>query len=486
MRCSEAKRRLTEHWLTTPTEAQDQELLQHLQVCPACARHAAAIRSLRQDFAAARQDYAEGGLPFPFLKTRVEAQVASSASSMNKKEKSLMSTLMNNFKKRPKLTATIGVVALLTAFLALIPFTFERTVGYEVAVAGVDRDLALDSNKVSALLTKLGMQDAEVDVANCEATCNLIIKKLKSQEDADLVAAAFSAGDSVSIQCEVIKLSGEESGSLLNHVKKTITLGAKGGADSGELHEILVERLGDACYGNAFVWMQCLSDSMAQYSLTADGDSVISRKLAWSVAGSDSQGVVIKKSLIMGKASGSDSTALCVVIQGAGDGSLEDICANLELENGEINEEVLQKLKDMGCDVTIETSENGSAKKIEIKCENVPGQDGGEGGGDSSAKESADENLPAGFALEQNYPNPFNPTTSISFSLPSAQHVKLEIYNVQGQKVRTLVDEMRSAGEHSIEWDATSDAGDKVASGVYFYRLTAGDYVISKKMTLLK
>jgi len=486
MRCSEAKRRLTEHWLTTPTEAQDQELLHHLQVCPACARHAAAIRSLKQDFAAARQDYAEGGLPFSFLKTRIEAQVTSYANPMKSKEKSLMATLMNNLKRRPKLSATFGVVALLTAFLALVPFTFERTVGYEVAVAGVDKGLALDNDRVSALLTKLGMEEAEVDVTDCEATCNLIIKKLKSQEDADLVAAAFSGGDSISIQCEVIKLTGEESGSLLDHVKKTITFQAKGVADSEDVHEILVERLGEACYGNAFVWMQCLSDSMVQYSITADGDSVISRKLALSVTGSDSQGVVIQKSLVIGNASGSDSTALCVVIKGTGDNNLEDICANLELENGEINEEVLQKLKDMGCDVTIETSEDGTTKKIEIKCENVQGQDGGEDGGDGAAKESAEGNLPEGFALDQNYPNPFNPTTTISFSLPSAQHVTLEIYNVQGQKVRTLIDEVRSAGEHAIEWDATSDAGDRVASGVYFYRLTAGEYVVSKKMTLLK
>ncbi len=484
MRCSEAKRRLTKYWLTMPTEAQDQELLHHLQVCPACARRAAAIRSLKQDFAAAREDHVGGGLPFSFLKTRVEAEVASHASPMKNKEKSLMSTLMNNLKRRPKLSATFGVVALLTAFLTLVPFTFERTVGYEVAVAGVDRDLALDSNKVSALLTALGMEDAEVDVTDCEETCNLIISKLDSEKDAGLVAAAFSKSYNFSIQCQVrvVKEMGEYSASLLDHVKKTITLQAKGGADSEDVHEILVERLGDACYGNAFVWMQCLSDSMAQYSLTADGDSMISRKLAWSVAGSDSLGVVIKKSLVMGNASGSDSTALCVVIQGTCDSSLEDICGNLELENGEINEEVLQKLRDMGCDVTIETSEDGTTKKIEIKCEDVQGEDGGDG----AAKESADENLPAGFALEQNYPNPFNPTTMISFSLPSAQHVTLEIYNVQGQKVRTLIDEVRGAGEHAIEWDATSYAGDRVASGIYFYRLTAGDYVVSKKMTLLK
>ena len=80
-----------------------------------------------------------------------------------------------------------------------------------------------------------------------------------------------------------------------------------------------------------------------------------------------------------------------------------------------------------------------------------------------------------------NFPNPFNPTTEISFSLPWASHVKLEIFNVMGQKVATLVDGRREAGEHVVQWD-----GSAVASGVYLYRLQTGDFVDTKKMILLK
>lgn len=96
-------------------------------------------------------------------------------------------------------------------------------------------------------------------------------------------------------------------------------------------------------------------------------------------------------------------------------------------------------------------------------------------------KQSGDESLPTEFSLGQNYPNPFNPATEISFSLPSASHVKLEIFNVMGQKVATLVDGQVEAGEHIVKWD-----GSKAASGVYLYRLQADDFVDTKKMILLK
>jgi len=86
-------------------------------------------------------------------------------------------------------------------------------------------------------------------------------------------------------------------------------------------------------------------------------------------------------------------------------------------------------------------------------------------------------NLPTEFSLSQNYPNPFNPTTKINFSLPSAADVKLEIYNIMGQKVTTLIDGKREAGEHVVQWD-----GSDVASGIYFYRLETSGFTDTKKL----
>lgn len=94
--------------------------------------------------------------------------------------------------------------------------------------------------------------------------------------------------------------------------------------------------------------------------------------------------------------------------------------------------------------------------------------------------------LPNRFALLQNIPNPFNPTTVIAYDVPSASHVSLRIYDVSGQLVRTLVDEHRPAGHHTVRWDGTTTRGTQAATGVYFYRMTAGSFTSTRKMVLLK
>jgi hypothetical protein len=98
----------------------------------------------------------------------------------------------------------------------------------------------------------------------------------------------------------------------------------------------------------------------------------------------------------------------------------------------------------------------------------------------------ADATVPKSFAIAQNYPNPFNPTTEISFSLPCASHTRLDIYNIKGRKVRTLIDEYRPAGNHVVMWEGSDSNGKPVATGVYFYHIEAGDFTASKKMLLLK
>jgi len=100
--------------------------------------------------------------------------------------------------------------------------------------------------------------------------------------------------------------------------------------------------------------------------------------------------------------------------------------------------------------------------------------------------ELVDANIPATFELAQNYPNPFNPSTEIRFSLPKAADVKLEVYDITGRMVKTLVNENLSAGSHRVNWNASGENGQKVSSGVYLYRITAGEFVSAKKMVLLK
>ena len=94
---------------------------------------------------------------------------------------------------------------------------------------------------------------------------------------------------------------------------------------------------------------------------------------------------------------------------------------------------------------------------------------------------------PTAFSLADNFPNPFNPATTIKYALPQAADVELTVYNVIGQPVRTLVAEHQSAGRYAVEWDATNDRGHSLSSGMYFYRLQAGEeFREVKKMLLLK
>jgi hypothetical protein len=96
------------------------------------------------------------------------------------------------------------------------------------------------------------------------------------------------------------------------------------------------------------------------------------------------------------------------------------------------------------------------------------------------------DGLPKEYALDQNYPNPFNPTTQLAFALPKAGHVRMDVFNVLGQKVTTVVDGEYPAGNHTVTWDGTNSSGGSVSSGVYFYRIEADSFSKTRKMMLLK
>jgi hypothetical protein len=94
--------------------------------------------------------------------------------------------------------------------------------------------------------------------------------------------------------------------------------------------------------------------------------------------------------------------------------------------------------------------------------------------------------MPTRFELSQNYPNPFNPSTTIRFALPVPQRVLIDVVNILGQRVTTLIDDDMPAGNNQVTWDGTDDFGRQVASGVYFYRLRTDKFQNNKKMVLLK
>jgi len=89
--------------------------------------------------------------------------------------------------------------------------------------------------------------------------------------------------------------------------------------------------------------------------------------------------------------------------------------------------------------------------------------------------------IPEAFHLNQNYPNPFNPSTKIKFLLPKSETVEIDVYNAIGQWIKTLLNQKLPAGQHELEFNASD-----LASGLYYYRISAGDFTDIKKMVLLK
>ncbi|MDH3252014.1 MAG: T9SS type A sorting domain-containing protein, partial [Ignavibacteria bacterium] len=100
--------------------------------------------------------------------------------------------------------------------------------------------------------------------------------------------------------------------------------------------------------------------------------------------------------------------------------------------------------------------------------------------------QNVNESVPSRYALAQNYPNPFNPSTIIRYSLPADGNVSLKVYDVAGREIATLVNDFRSAGTYEARFDAGSVGGKALASGVYYYQVTAGSFRETKKMLLLK
>ena len=104
----------------------------------------------------------------------------------------------------------------------------------------------------------------------------------------------------------------------------------------------------------------------------------------------------------------------------------------------------------------------------------------------TTTAETDEFSIPKEIYLEQNYPNPFNPTTTISFKIPKNSKVLLEIFDIFGKRIKTLLNSELNAGKYSFEWNGTDENGNQVASGIYFYRLIAGKNSITKKMTLIR
>lgn len=121
-----------------------------------------------------------------------------------------------------------------------------------------------------------------------------------------------------------------------------------------------------------------------------------------------------------------------------------------------------------------------------FKPEYLPGEGGKCWPVDALAADDDEGAVPYTYGLQQNYPNPFNPSTTVLYSLAKKAEVKLIVYNVLGQQVKTLVNGEQEANEYEVIWHGDDDRGHGVASGIYFYRLVTDEFVATKKMVLMR
>jgi hypothetical protein len=164
----------------------------------------------------------------------------------------------------------------------------------------------------------------------------------------------------------------------------------------------------------------------------------------------------------------------------------------LELVSGQSAEEFPVIVQSSGEPLTISWNHRSAGLTAMLRAGSLRVPLGGEGnvtipaGAPVSLVLGGEPSIPETYVLLQNYPNPFNPSTTIRYGLPAAGPVTLKVYNLLGQEVKTLVDEVQEAGFRTVEWDSRNNGNGLVGSGVYFYELRAGSFVQERKMLLLK
>ncbi len=478
MRCFEARRRLNE---ITSADA-DAELLRHIEECPACARLAEAERLMATAFLKASDVDALALPTLEHLRQGVDSRLRL-AQRTAIKEPTLMDTIKQQVRSRSRLGIGLGIALATFFFLTLIPFAFEKTIGYEVAFAGVDESLALNDDGLTQFLLKLGVKGAKFDVSDCDKVCNVKVTNLQSLDDARLVQAAFKKLDSVVVVKDVSEIRGEAKGSALKAV--IYELGLSGECSSRSEHElqcIVTERCADSGLCDIVLF-----NSKARGTITTDADGksqMIIDCLVDSIK-ADCCAAGTLQCIVGAGCQAGNVDSLPMALQTMLNGSGMDHVRLL----GDIDDETLESLKEKGISVERTEGPDGSpiftltwgGKTCSAHCESSI-----ESEGEDQVKKSSTTSLPEAYSLAQNYPNPFNPTTTIEYTVGHSGPVSLDVINVKGQIVRHLVDRAMPAGTHSVQWDATNERGERVSSGVYFYRLVAGDFAETKSMTLLK
>jgi hypothetical protein len=216
MRCHDAKNRIDDLATSGIVWTTDATLVEHIEQCPTCAEYAVVSDKLSGLITAGREDDAVGATPIEMQRQQVEARAASSKRPTRTRTVAWSWLPDLSMTHRPVLRAGIATMVLLITAVSIIPFTFHRTVGYDLNFDGVDHQLVHDDELICELLTDLGLLEAGVDRCGCDATaCCLSILDLKSEQEVILVAGAIGRLHDETLTTKITPIRAKASLSLL-------------------------------------------------------------------------------------------------------------------------------------------------------------------------------------------------------------------------------------------------------------------------------
>ncbi len=227
MRCSEARRRLTGSRRDDPSALEDRELKAHLASCPSCAREAESARIMKAVLEASTADDTSAMMSQAEQQRLVETRAAGH-DRLTDRFGSWLTGLRYLWWRRPAYRASLGLVAAVLAVVTFVPFSYNKTLGYDVAFAGVCQEVALDDEQICDMLHSLGLAEAAVDLEGCDSVCNLNIICLKSEEEVRLVVSALQNMCKTEITSSVVPMVDRASGSLLRRANEKVFPGGYG------------------------------------------------------------------------------------------------------------------------------------------------------------------------------------------------------------------------------------------------------------------
>lgn len=219
MDCREARHRL----MTSRPESADEDtaLQEHLSECDSCAREAHAYGLLNRLYQTAAEDSGKPEMPMADQRRIVQARAARLSRSQSRKSRKVASGRAG-LSHRPVYAAGLVTVAAMLVLFLLVPFGYYRTIGYDLAVEGVNKDLALDDERMCDLFMAVGLVEATIDVVGCDTTCNLLVYDLKSTEEVRLVVSMLDNLSARNLTTNVTPVVARASGSLIQRANEGI------------------------------------------------------------------------------------------------------------------------------------------------------------------------------------------------------------------------------------------------------------------------